>query len=209
MPHTGPDHHFIAGEADMILRVDHIAIAVKDYPRARDFFTRILGAIPGSAADDNHAMMYRWENLGLGDLSRLELLTPTGENSFLDGFLARKDGGVHHITLQTDDIYETKELLEKEGVPFFDFHDYGDTWKELFIHPRDAFGVLIQIAEFRPDDWIAKELKLPPEKPFKLSREKKTVVLKMTHDGGGIATSRLSREEAARLRDELNVILGN
>lgn len=166
----------------MILRIDHIAIAVKDYTKARNFFTEILGAIPGSAADDNHAMMYRWENLGMGDLSRLELLTPTGEGSFLDGFLAQKDGGVHHITMQTSDIYKTKELLEKEGIPYFGFSDYGDTWKELFIHPRDAFGVLIQIAQFRPDDWIADELKLPPGQLFNMLKEDNGILLKISHE---------------------------
>lgn len=191
----------------MILRIDHIAIAVKDYPKARDFFARILGAVPGSAADDNHSMMYRWENLGMGDLSRLELLTPTGKGSFLDGFLAHKDGGVHHITMQTSDIYKTKDILEKEKIPYFGFSDYGDTWKELFIHPRDAFGVLIQIAEFHPNDWIAEELKLPPGQLFTLLKEEKEIVLKMSHEGGGVATSRLSREEATRLRDELNAML--
>jgi len=34
----------------MILRIDHVAIAVKDYDKAYNFFTRLLGAVPGSGA---------------------------------------------------------------------------------------------------------------------------------------------------------------
>jgi len=196
----------LGGKA-MILRVDHMAIAVKDYKKARDFFVRILGAVPGSAADDNNHMMYRWENIALGDLSRLELLTPTGEGSFLEGFLKEKDGGVHHITLQTSDIEDTKNLLEREGIPFFGYMAYSDAWKELFIHPKHAFGVLIQIAEFRADDWISEDMKLAAGKSFQLDTDGKQLVLKVSHDGGGVATSRLSKEEAKRLRDELDGML--
>lgn len=191
----------------MILRVDHMAIAVKDYKKARDFFVRILGAVPGTAADDNNHMKYRWENIALGDLSRLELLTPTGPGSFLDGFLSEKEGGVHHITLQTSDIEDTKNLLEREGIPFFGYMAYSDAWKELFIHPKHAFGVLIQIAEFRADDWISEDMKLKTGESFQLDNEEGKFILKMSHDGGGVVTSRLSKEEAKRLRDELDTLL--
>ena len=191
----------------MILRVDHMAIAVKDYDKARDFFVRILGAVPGSAADDNSHMMYRWENIALGDLSRLELLTPTGSGSFLDGFRASRDGGVHHITLQTSDIEETRKVLEKEDIPFFGYNAYGDAWKELFIHPRDAFGVLIQIAEFRADDWLSSEVQLSGGQSFELDNKGSRITLRLSHEGGGFVTSHLSQEEARRLRDELDAML--
>ena len=122
----------------MISRIDHIAIAVRDYPAAKAFFETILGALPGAAARDNH-MKYEWENLYLGDLSRLELLRPTEEGSFLDPFLSSRQGGVHHITLQTPDIDHVKSVLEKENIPYFGYNEYTDAyWKELFIHPRNA-----------------------------------------------------------------------
>ena len=44
----------------MISRIDHISIAVKDFKKARDFFTNILGAIPGSHGDDD-GMKFYWE----------------------------------------------------------------------------------------------------------------------------------------------------
>ena len=70
----------------MISRIDHVSIAVRDYERASTFFMQVLGAVKGSWADDP-GMQYLWQIFSLGDLSRIELLTPTGEQSFLNNFL--------------------------------------------------------------------------------------------------------------------------
>ena len=96
----------------MISRIDHVAIAVKDYGKAVHFFQHVLGAIPGISGKD-HTLKYSWQSFSMGDLSGLELLNPTEERSFLDNFFKkRKAGGVHHITLQTPDIGEAKKKLE-------------------------------------------------------------------------------------------------
>lgn len=132
----------------LISRIDHVSIAVRDYEKAEQFFRTILGVIPGAVAEDP-VMRYVWQIFSLGDMSRLELMKATGEGSFLDSFLSERGGGVHHITLQTPDIERARDVLEENGIPYFGYNAYGDSyWKELFIHPRDAFGVLIQIAEF-------------------------------------------------------------
>jgi methylmalonyl-CoA/ethylmalonyl-CoA epimerase len=190
----------------MISRIDHVAIAVKDYDKALSFFTEILGAIPGSSGKDS-GMKYYWENLCLGDLSRLELITPTGAGSFLDNFLKDKQGGVHHVTLQTQSIQAAKEALEKNNIPFFGFNDYGSVWKELFIHPRYAFGVLIQIAEFNADDWLAPSVRMSENTRWKIEKEGKGVALKFAHPGGGAVNISLDRDEAMHLHDELKQAL--
>lgn len=186
----------------MILRIDHVSLAVKEYDRALQFFTTLLGAAPGATARDD-TMKYRWQLMSLGDMSRLELLTPTGAGSFLDGFLSKKDAGVHHITLQTGDIRKAAALLEKNGIPYFGLREYGDAWKELFIHPKNAFGVLIQIAEFNSDDWLAPELKMPADKKFRVTAGKNGCAITFAHPGGGTVTIDLDREQAGKLRDAL------
>ena len=37
----------------MILRLDHVSIAVKDYEGARRFFQDLLGAVPCTSAEDD------------------------------------------------------------------------------------------------------------------------------------------------------------
>lgn len=187
----------------MISRIDHIALAVKDYKQAYKFFNTVFGAIPGSSSkiDD---MKYFWQNMYLGDLTRLELLTPTGPGSFLDGFLAKKDGGVHHITMQTSDIKKAAEHLNRHGIPYFGYHEYGSVWKELFIHPKHAFGVLIQIAEFNPDDWIAPEVTMKDEKKIILEKHGNGCTIKFAHPGGGTVAINLNCDEMRSLCNELN-----
>lgn len=191
----------------MILRIDHVSIAVKDYEGARRFFQDLLGAVPCTSADDDR-MKYIWKIFSLGDLTRLEILTPTGRGSFLDGFLANKDGGVHHITLQTADIIRARRTLEEKGIPYFGYNEYaGGVWKELFIHPRDAFGVLIQIAEFRPDDWLCDAVRLPRDKRWTVEKSAKNVSLTLSHPGGGKARFDLTREETEALIKDLQASL--
>jgi len=190
----------------MILRIDHVAIAVKDYEKAFKFFTRIFGAIPGTYASEA-PMKYLWQNFALGDLSRLELLTPTGAPSFLDNFLKNREGGVHHMTLQTSDIYETKTMLENSNIEYFGFNDYGPVWKELFIHPKDAFGVLIQIAQFDADDWISPEVKMNHNTRWLVNKTSKGCSLVLAHPGGGKVSLDLDREEVKGLIQDLQAAL--
>jgi len=190
----------------MIQRIDHIAIAVRDYNKAYRFFSELLGAIPGSSSRDDR-MKYVWQNMSLGDLSRLELLTPTGAGSFLDGFLDKKEGGVHHITMQTPDIQMAAAVLDRNGIPYFGYHEYGTLWKELFIHPKDAFGVLIQIAEFNADDWLAPGVRMPVGKKFTIRREARGYALSFAHPGGGTMTVSMTDEDLKDFHKEIEAVM--
>jgi methylmalonyl-CoA/ethylmalonyl-CoA epimerase len=187
----------------MIARVDHIALAVRDYDSAARFFCEILGAIPGSCAEVKDRK-YFWRNFVLGDLTRLEILSPTGEGSFLDGFLNKRAGGFHHITLETPDLEAMIRVLEENGIPYFGRNEYpGGVWKEIFIHPKDAFGALIQIAEFRPNDWIADEAKLSEDRKWEIEKTPHGGSISFSHPGGGKVKLDFSREELQRLSDAI------
>ncbi len=191
----------------MISRIDHVSIAVRDYEKADKFFREMLGAVPGAAAEDSR-MKYVWRIFSLGDLTRLELMNPTGRGSFLDNFLAEREGGVHHITLQTPDIMKAKAVLEANGVPYFGYNEYvGGIWKELFIHPRDAFGVLIQLAEFTPDDWLGESMKFPKGERWSMKKTAGGAELSFAHPGGGRATVELDRKEIEALIEDLKKLV--
>lgn len=195
---------FIERRPFMILRIDHVSLAVRDYPKARAFFDTLFGAVPGASATVE-ATRYHWQIMSVGDLSRLELLTPTGEGSFLDGFLKNKEGGVHHITFQTRDIVETRQKLDEMGIPYFGYHEYpGGVWNELFIHPRDAFGVLIQIAEFKAEEWLNPSLALTDGKRWTVTATETGVDLVVAHPGGGTVTVALDKGEIDALVKDLS-----
>ena len=137
----------------MIRRIDHISVAVRDLQKAKTFFLDGLGgrelfSMPMSP------QKYRWTTIELGTSCFLELIDPLEKDGFLHRFLETRGEGPHHITIQVKDIRETRRALEERGIPTFGFSEDLPGWKELFIHPRDAFGTLIQFAEFNPLDWI-------------------------------------------------------
>lgn len=189
----------------MISRIDHVSIAVKDQEKAEHFFKDILGAIAGSCGGGVHAN-YFWQLFSMGDLSRLEIISPTGKGSFLDGFLAgKKDGGVHHITLQTPDIRKAMAHLDAHGIPFFGYNEYQDClWKEIYIHPRHAFGVLIQISEFEADFWLSDQVKFPAGTKWQVEKTQTGATLKFAHPGGGKVAMELDRTELKKLMAKLN-----
>ncbi len=179
----------------MGLRIDHIALAVKDHDAALRFFRDILGAVPGERIAVENRKFY-WQTLALGDLSRLELLSPTGEGSFLDGFLRKRDGGFHHITLHTPDLEAMIARLDEYGIPYFGRNEYpGGVWKEVFIHPRDAFGALVQIAEFEPSAWMVPAARMPENTRWKIERDGDGFAVDLPHPGGGVATHSFTRDE--------------
>ncbi|MCX7982343.1 MAG: VOC family protein [Syntrophales bacterium] len=187
----------------MISRIDHVSIAVPQRKGAEDFFRRVLGAVPGASAEDN-VLKYYWQLFSLGDLSRLEIIFPTTEGSFLEGFLRSRGAGVHHITLQTPDIKKFMAHLDEQGIPYFGYNEYPDgRWKEIFIHPRDAFGILIQVAEFEADDWLAEEVKLPVGDRWRVEKIEGKIKLTLAHPGGGKVSIHLERKEVERLLEDL------
>jgi methylmalonyl-CoA/ethylmalonyl-CoA epimerase len=187
----------------MISRIDHISIAVKDYDKALHFFQNILGAIPGAGAKEEN-MKYYWQICSLGDLSRLEIINPTEQGGFLDNFFKKhKIGGLHHISLQTPDIKKAKQVLKDNNIPYFGYNEYGDIWKEMFIHPKDAFGVLIQIAESNPDKWLNQSVIFSKGQKWLVEKKEKGCTLSVAHPGGGKVSIELTRDEVKKLVNDL------
>ena len=167
----------------MISRIDHVSIAVRDYEKARAFFENVMGAVSGAAAEDSN-LQYFWHIFTLGDMSRLELITPSGEDTFLKNFLRDKEGGVHHITLETPDIHEARRHLEKENIPYFGFSEIPDLWSELYIHPKHAFGALIQIMQLGPEYHTVEPVKRAQGKRWKIEPNDSGCELSLHHPGG-------------------------
>ena len=185
----------------MIERIDHISLAVKDIEKAKTFFCDILGLVPcaWSVLED---LKYLGQVFSAGDLTRVEMITPTGSGSFLDKFLAEREG-VHHICFQTLDIAKAKEYLDEKGIPTFGYNDNFEDWKELFIHPRDAFGVLIQIAQFNPEAFLVEPLRFPPDVKWEINPAPDGVTLTTAHPGGGKSKLELTNKEAKKLAEEI------
>jgi len=139
-----------------IKRIERIALAVEDLDAAQAFFEQWFGAVfhPEEVIED---MGIRYRPFDIGE-SRMELLQATREDSPVARFLKKHGGpGVHHITFEVDDLDAAIAELERRGGRIAYRHTYADgvtfegyIWREAFVHPKDAFGVLIHLAEKKP-----------------------------------------------------------
>ena len=66
-----------------------------------------------------------------------------------------------------------------------------------------VFGVLIQIAEFNPNDWLSDDVKLNKDEKFQIMKNDKGCSLILSHPGGGKTTLDLTKKEMETLRDAL------
>jgi methylmalonyl-CoA/ethylmalonyl-CoA epimerase len=139
-----------------IRRLERVALAVPDLDEAQSFFEEWFGAEfqPEEHIED---MGIRYRPFRVGE-SMMELLEATREDSPVARYLDRHGGpGVHHITFEVEDLDSALADLEERGGRIASRHEYspgesfeGYVWREAFVHPKDAFGVLIHLAEKRP-----------------------------------------------------------
>jgi methylmalonyl-CoA/ethylmalonyl-CoA epimerase len=134
------------GRMTFIKRYDHVAVAVRSAREAIPFFRDVLGGRYLMGRDEP-AQGYRWIQFLYPGGGKVELLEPLGEDSFLHSFLDQHGEGMHHITLKVHDLRATVALLQGKGYDVVKANYDDPHWMEAFIHPRSAFGVLIQLVE--------------------------------------------------------------
>lgn len=135
--------------------IERVAIAVRDLDRARKFFQEVFGA-RFEPIEDVKDMKFRYQPFTLAG-SKMELLCPYDPSSVIARFLENRGEGVHHVTFEVEDVDAAIAELESKGVSIAyrhryaaDVHFEGYHWDEAFVHPKDAFGVLIHLAQKRP-----------------------------------------------------------
>jgi len=134
-------------------RLDHVAIAVERWTDAWPCYAVDLG---GEWRSGERGPGFAPQQLEYANGMRVELLEPNrvAENDFLRRFLDRHGPGVHHLTFKVHDIAATLAALDRAG-----FHPVGvdtadPTWKEAFVHPKEAAGVVVQVAEAVGGAWV-------------------------------------------------------
>jgi methylmalonyl-CoA/ethylmalonyl-CoA epimerase len=131
----------------MILKVDHVGIAVTSLESGLEFWRDALG-LPLAGTETVETEGVRVAFLPAGE-SRVELLEASRKDSPIGKFLAKRGGGIHHITLQVESIQDVLDRLKARGVPLLDDapRSGAEGTSVAFIHPRAAGGVLVELLE--------------------------------------------------------------
>ncbi|WP_435332743.1 VOC family protein [Haloarchaeobius sp. TZWWS8] len=159
MTHDGSRSYDDVPSHDTPIRVDHVGIAVESVADAEPLLFA-LGC--EKLSDETVEDRFRWVYYRLGDASRIELIEPVAENTFLTDFLDAHGPGLHHVTLEVADIDAVIEAVEAADFRVVDRAEF-DTWTEAFVSPRNATGTLFQLMQYH-DDYH--EERLAPEQLF-------------------------------------------
>lgn len=131
----------------MLLKIEHLGIAVKDLNASNQLFAKLLGK-PHYKVETVASESVDTSFFQVGD-SKIELLGATGSESAIAKFIDKKGEGIHHIAFAVDNIEQEVERLKAEGFqPISDKPKKGaDNKLVFFFHPKSANGVLIELCQ--------------------------------------------------------------
>jgi methylmalonyl-CoA/ethylmalonyl-CoA epimerase len=130
------------------IQLDHIAIATHRLMDVPPLLVGVLGGVPFFGRDRGTFRFGQWEFEGDG---RLEILEPLGAGGFLQRFLAARGPGIHHVTFRVPSLREACSRAESLGYRIVGYSEADPAWKEAFLSPKDALGIVVQLAE--TDGW--------------------------------------------------------
>jgi methylmalonyl-CoA/ethylmalonyl-CoA epimerase len=126
--------------------LDHLAIGTPALADGWELFGGVLG---GTWAYGMDSPGYWWGQLRFASGPKVELLTPTGgpDAAFLERFLAARGAGPHHFNFLVSDIGATLARVRALGIEPVGVNLGNPHWQEAFLHPRNAYGIVIQVAQ--------------------------------------------------------------
>lgn len=130
--------------------VDHLGVAVRSLTEGLRFYSDQLGI------QDVHVETVAVERVKVAMLpvgqARIELLEPTGDESAIAKFIAKRGPGLHHIALRVEDLEATVRRLVEANVRLLNEPRAGaEGHRYVFVHPASTGGVLLELIQRRVD----------------------------------------------------------
>jgi len=131
----------------MLRKINHIGIAVQSIEATLPFYKNTFG-MEFLEEEEIPAMKIKIAMLKIGE-SKIELLQPTSEDSYIAKFLEKNGSGIHHIAYETDDIDAEIEKLTAQGIKMIDEKPRcgAHGTRIAFIHPKSSNGVLTELCQ--------------------------------------------------------------
>jgi methylmalonyl-CoA/ethylmalonyl-CoA epimerase len=126
--------------------LDHVAHAVPRWQDVWHLYAAELGAVWASGGPGPG---FAPGQLRFANGARVEVLMPWNieVNDFLSRFLARNGAGAHHLTFKVPDIGQAIDEARRFGIEPINVDLSDPEWKEAFLHPKLAGGIVVQLAE--------------------------------------------------------------
>ena len=131
----------------MLTEIDHVAIAVHDLDAAIAWYRDALGAEVEHRETAEHDGVEE-AMLAVAD-SYVQLIAATRDDSPVAKFLQKRGEGLHHIGYRVEDCAAALERMVQAGATPIDEapRPGGRNTTIAFIHPKGAFGTLIELVQ--------------------------------------------------------------
>ena len=145
----GPE--WILGD-NMNIRLDHIGIAVNNLDEGEKFW-RLLGLIPEGDDEEviDQGVITRFIPIAETEQkpALIELLEPTGDDTPIGKFIAKRGIGIQQICFEVEDIVVMIEHLTNSGIRMIDSEPRTGSKNCLiaFVHPKSTGGVLVELSQ--------------------------------------------------------------
>lgn len=151
---SAPDAAAAASIPASAIDLDHVAIAVESQAEA---WPRYAGELGGQWQSGGESIGFNAAQLKFANGFKLEVLQPANVhiNDFLRRFLDRNGPGPHHLTFKVKDIVAAMASAEAAGYRPINAQLDDPDWKEAFLHPKDAPGVVVQLAQSSEREWVS------------------------------------------------------
>ena len=132
------------------IRLDHIGIAVNNLDEGEKFW-KLLGLLSDGNDEENHeqGVNIRFLSTEKGDPTRIELLSPTSQDTPIGRFIEKRGQGIQQIAFEVEDLQQTIQELINSGIHMIDDSPKSGAHgtKIAFVHPRSTGGVLVELLE--------------------------------------------------------------
>lgn len=130
----------------MIKKIDHIGIAVRNLDEALKLYTDVFG-LKVKEINVVEDQKIRTAVIPMGETS-IELMEPIGSDGPVAKYLEKRGEGLHHLSLEVNDIQDALQTMVKNGIPLVDEKPrigVGGS-RIAFLHPKGT-KVLIELVE--------------------------------------------------------------
>lgn len=130
----------------MVVKIDHIGIAVNSIEEAVKLYTEVLG-LEVSRMETVEEQKVRTAIISVGE-SKIELLESTSPEGTIAKFIEKRGEGIHHLALGVSNIEDALETLKAKGIPLIDEKPRKgiENTRIAFLHPKGT-KILLELVE--------------------------------------------------------------